>query len=232
MPSSSSPVVRRERLLEVSAQLFARWGFDKTSMEDIAREAGISKGAVYLEFPNKDALFKVVLYRESLRYSNDWLRRFQADPGEWSFAQMFRHSVASIAANPLMKALLTRDQRVLGSFFRQDSELLSINAAMGKEFFQALQAEGAIRDDISPAVLAPLLTAIGYGLVAGDEVLPAENRAPFDECLVALGLLLDRGLAPARGGGKRAAKAFLIATVEKTQRALAAAEEAGRGETR
>ena len=43
---------RRQRLLDAAGSLFSRWGFDKTSMDDIARETGISKGAVYLEFPN------------------------------------------------------------------------------------------------------------------------------------------------------------------------------------
>jgi ABC-type glutathione transport system ATPase component len=64
MGASSSQLNRRERLLESAASLFSRWGFDKTSVDDIAREAGISKGAVYLEFPNKDALFKAVMHWE------------------------------------------------------------------------------------------------------------------------------------------------------------------------
>jgi AcrR family transcriptional regulator len=37
---------RFERVVDAAARLFARWGFDKTSVDEIAREAGISKGAV------------------------------------------------------------------------------------------------------------------------------------------------------------------------------------------
>src|SRR5512143_3973213 len=100
MGASTSQINRRERLLESAGRLFSLWGFDKTSMDDVAREAGVSKGAVYLEFQGKDALFKAVLYREFRRYSEDWLRRFEGDPGEWSFARMFEHSIAAVNANP------------------------------------------------------------------------------------------------------------------------------------
>jgi AcrR family transcriptional regulator len=38
-------------------QVFARYGFAKATMGDIAREAGMSRPALYLLFPNKEALF-------------------------------------------------------------------------------------------------------------------------------------------------------------------------------
>lgn len=46
-------MVRRGRLLDATARLVARYGYDKTSVEEIAREAGVSKGAVYLHWPSK-----------------------------------------------------------------------------------------------------------------------------------------------------------------------------------
>lgn len=212
---------RFDRLLISAASLFARWGFDKTSMDDIAREAGVSKGGVYLEFPNKEALFKAVVHREFARYAEDWLQRFERDPGAWSFARMLQHSIAAVNANPLIKALVTRDSRVYGSYLQRDPELLSLAVSMRSEFFGQLQQVGAMRDDIPAAVLAYLVSVMGYGLVAGAEVMPAEHRVPFEEALGALGLLLDRGLAPAeQPSNKDAARALLIAMVEKMQAAL------------
>ncbi len=224
----STPSVRRDRLLETAASLFARWGFDKTSVDDIARETGVSKGAVYLEFPNKDELFRAVLLRESLRHSEDWTRRFREDRGEWSFARMFEHSMAAANENPLMKALLTRDQRFFGSFLRRDPELFSFQAEMGEELFRELQKHGAMRDDIPAPVIARMLSMIGYGLVAGDEVLPEARRLPFDETVRALGLLLDRGLAPKRAQDRRAAKPLLLAAAGRIQEAMRRAMEGER----
>jgi AcrR family transcriptional regulator len=220
MTAALNRSARRERLLECAKRLFARWGFDKTSMDDIAREAGVSKGALYLEFANKDALFKAVLHREFARYTGDWLRRFEADPGEWSFARMFQHSIGAVNANPLMKALMMRNQRIYGSFLKRDTELLALTVSIRSELFSQLQKTGAMRDDIPALVLAYLISSIGYGLIASDEVIPEDHKVPFDEALRGLGLLLDRGLAPTRMKGRKAARAVVVAIVEKMQAAL------------
>jgi len=208
------------RLLEAAAALFARWGFDKTSVDDIAREAGISKGGVYLEFPTKEALFKAVVHREFARYAEDWLRRFEADPGAWSFARMVQHSIAAVNANPLVKALVTRDQRIYGNFLQRDPELLGLAVSMRTELFGQMQQVGAMREDIAAPVIAYLVSVIGYGLVAGAEMIPEAHRVPFEDALRALGLLLDRGLSPPRAAHKKAARALLIAMVEKLRTAL------------
>jgi AcrR family transcriptional regulator len=45
---------RKTRILSVAARLVVHYGPHKTTVTDIAREAGVSVGAVYLEFPSKD----------------------------------------------------------------------------------------------------------------------------------------------------------------------------------
>ncbi|MEU5536008.1 TetR/AcrR family transcriptional regulator [Streptomyces sp. NPDC020362] len=50
----------RAALLEAAADLFARDGFDVTSVDDIASAARVSKGAVYHHFPDKKAIFDEV----------------------------------------------------------------------------------------------------------------------------------------------------------------------------
>lgn len=56
---------RRSRILEVAARLVVHYGPNKTTITDIAREAGVSVGAVYLEFPSKD---EIVLALAHSRY--------------------------------------------------------------------------------------------------------------------------------------------------------------------
>jgi AcrR family transcriptional regulator len=220
MGASSSQLNRRERLLESAASLFSRWGFDKTSVDDIAREAGISKGAVYLEFPNKDALFKAVMHWEFARYMQDWLRRFQKDHGDWSFARMIQHSIAAVDSNPFVKALLMRDQRLFGNFLQRDKELFRLAISARSELFSQLQEAGTMRDDIPAPVLAYLVSVTGYGLIAGNEVVPDENKVPFEEAIQAWGLLLDSALAPPRAQKRSAARTLLISMVERMQDAL------------
>ena len=52
---------RRARILQVAKSHFERFGFRRTRIEDIAREAGIAKGAVYLEFESKESLLAAVV---------------------------------------------------------------------------------------------------------------------------------------------------------------------------
>jgi AcrR family transcriptional regulator len=52
---------RRRQLLELGADLFARFSYDELSMAKIAREAGISKALLYHYFPSKQAYFAATL---------------------------------------------------------------------------------------------------------------------------------------------------------------------------
>jgi AcrR family transcriptional regulator len=55
---------RRERVLAVAVEVFGRHGFRKTSMEDVARSAGISRQGLYLQFASKEALFQAAVRQE------------------------------------------------------------------------------------------------------------------------------------------------------------------------
>ena len=50
----------RDKILDATERLLARYGYAKMTVEDIAREAGIGKGTIYLHFPSKE---EVVLSR-------------------------------------------------------------------------------------------------------------------------------------------------------------------------
>jgi AcrR family transcriptional regulator len=52
--------LRRRRLIDAAARQFAARGFEATSMDDIAREAGAGKPTLYRYFAGKDALFEAV----------------------------------------------------------------------------------------------------------------------------------------------------------------------------
>ena len=55
LPSSDT---RQEALLEAAVGVFARYGFRKTSMDEVARAAGVSRQGLYLLFADKEALFR------------------------------------------------------------------------------------------------------------------------------------------------------------------------------
>lgn len=52
---------RRDQILQAAKWLFGYYGFEKTTVDDIASRASISKGSVYLEFQNKEAILVAVV---------------------------------------------------------------------------------------------------------------------------------------------------------------------------
>lgn len=56
-PPTESTSTVRETLLEKALDVFVRYGYRKTSMEDVATAAGISRQTIYLHFRSKEALF-------------------------------------------------------------------------------------------------------------------------------------------------------------------------------
>ena len=57
----SSGGTRREKMLDAAIGVFLRYGFKKTSMDDVAGAAGFSRQALYLNFKTKEQLFEAAL---------------------------------------------------------------------------------------------------------------------------------------------------------------------------
>jgi len=57
MPAPGLPGATRESILDAARTLLARQGFRRTSMDGVAREAGLSRRTLYLHFENKQGLF-------------------------------------------------------------------------------------------------------------------------------------------------------------------------------
>src|SRR5919109_4445181 len=69
----------RERVLAAAGRVFARRGFDATSLEAIADEAGFSRGAVYYNFADKEELFLELLDRRCAERGQDLREVFGGD---------------------------------------------------------------------------------------------------------------------------------------------------------
>lgn len=59
-PARGDPGVRRATILEAALRLFGQYGYRRTSMDDIASEAEIAKGTVYLSFRSKEEVFRAL----------------------------------------------------------------------------------------------------------------------------------------------------------------------------
>ncbi|MFN8374532.1 MAG: helix-turn-helix domain-containing protein [Anaerolineae bacterium] len=168
----------KTRILDAAERLMIRYGYSKTTISDIAQEAGISKGAVYLHYASKEALFEDLLLRASTQVMYDLARRLQRDSIGGTLAGFYSNALVSIAANPLTKALYSNDKRALGDFTRymMNSPQYQPLMALGSDFVTRCQAEGLIRQDLSAKAVTSILVALRYGFLMLDEALPPQNR--------------------------------------------------------
>jgi AcrR family transcriptional regulator len=56
---------KKNQIIEAAEQLFHRFGYGKTSLDDIAREAGLGKGTIYYYFESKEEIFFEVAQHHS-----------------------------------------------------------------------------------------------------------------------------------------------------------------------
>lgn len=59
--------VTRENLLQAGLVVFGRKGYDAATLEDVAREAGVTRGAIYWHFGSKTELFNALMEKYSSR---------------------------------------------------------------------------------------------------------------------------------------------------------------------
>src|ERR1700730_641282 len=80
MRAAASQVETRDALLDAMERLLAHFGYKKTTMDDLADEAGIGKGTIYLHFPSKEevALCSIDRVVERLR---ERLKELARSPG-------------------------------------------------------------------------------------------------------------------------------------------------------
>lgn len=128
---------RRAQILRAAAQAFSRDGFAATSIDEVAKQAGITKLIVYRHFDSKSDLYRAVLSAATDRLAEEWVE-VTADP----------HAVA-----PGIRAMLTVAREMPDGF-----RLLYLHAVREQEFapyaeeFQALQ-EALVDRDVVPAAI-------------------------------------------------------------------------------
>ncbi len=98
---------KKECILLEAARAFARFGFKKASIDEIAREAGVGKGTVYLAAESKEDLFYQVLHRE--------MRAWQAEcskvidprlPADALLVRLLETAKSYLDKRPLVRDLL------------------------------------------------------------------------------------------------------------------------------
>lgn len=154
---------RRQRILEIADELFSSKGYEKTSISNIAKKAGLGVGTVYNYFESKDDIFTVVYGHKfgvdyevdvesivvdqlsPLKPIYDYLERTEKILKKvpiWLFQELIRIGTKN---KKLMKALMSFDFKMI-----EDLEKIIIK----------IKNQGYIKSQVKPSILAEMLYSV------------------------------------------------------------------------
>lgn len=161
----------REALLEAAEEVFFAKGVARTSLEQIARHAGLTRGAVYWHFKNKGDLFMALIEQVRMPFQSlmDEVSKVDAELSPLEAVRLACHAGLVRIEQPsyqrVLSILLHRCE------FFSDINPLEMQEEIGNECFEEMldvfklaQQQQLLREDLSPQVAARLMQSMLGGL--------------------------------------------------------------------
>ena len=182
----------RNRLLEIAIRRFAAEGYRRTSVSDVAREAGLTPAAVYAYFAGKEALFKAAVDADASALIDEAGPNVSSGNARAQFASRVAELLARIDDHPLARRVLAgQEPEVVGRLLDLPS-LQTLTATFAEQLAKG-QETGDVRRDIDPTVVATGMEAIVLCLLMG--VVQA-GVDPASEMGAGVAEVLDAALRP------------------------------------
>jgi AcrR family transcriptional regulator len=195
----------REEVLTAASRVFAKNGFNATSLDAVAEEAGFSRGAVYYNFADKQQLFLELLDRRCAERARDIREVFGTGGGDIATtaeqAQLAaREALEAMIGDPEWRALYleflahaARDKDFRRAFARRTDEM--------REALEEVVVERAASIDedalgMTPQELAVVIDALGVGLWS-HHMLRGSSAVTPDLFSQAVGLIVEGVVARA-----------------------------------
>jgi AcrR family transcriptional regulator len=158
----------RRRLLEIAVRRFAADGFRRTSVSDIAREAGLTPAAAYAYFAGKEGLFQAAVDADAGALieaaRSVAAERASAREQLFLFVGELRERVDD---HPLARRVLSGLEPEVAARLLTIPSLVALTAALADDLAEA-QAASEIRPDVDPAEVAVGLETIVLALLMAE----------------------------------------------------------------
>lgn len=170
----SKRVERAHRILDVAAALILRWGYNKTTIDDVAREARVAKGTIYLHWKTREDLFRALIRRERVDMAEEVMQRISKDPMGATLRGILKHLALVLMKRPLMKALLLRDLDIIGKLAHSENGSISfVEKLTGfNSYLETLRDHGLIRADLNLKGQIYIFNAIFMGFFLTMPLMP------------------------------------------------------------
>ncbi len=158
---------RRTQIIEAAQSVFARLGFHKARMDDIAQEAGVSKGTLYWYYRSKDAIIAAILDRI---FSQEVEALKEVLAGDGPVAERLRHLVEASTRHVLslhFLAPIAFEFYALAARNKNVREALRRYYAIYRQDLTRLIEEGIASGEFRPDVNANAMAQSIIGLFEG-----------------------------------------------------------------
>lgn len=179
----------RQALLDAGREYFARFGLDKTTVSELAAEAGISTGSFYAFFDSKERLYLAVLEAEGASVYGEALTALEEpETLEESVVAFMETFFAYAEEEPLIRRLLEgdyRDRLVDAATEAERQQYKAEKVAILAPFVEQWQDAGLARGG-DPHVLALAVESTGFILLHEDEFDDREEYEAVRDTLIEL----------------------------------------------
>ena len=158
----------RARVLNAAYEQFCRMGIQRSTMEDVARRAGVSRITVYRRFATKDTLVEQVVRREFRRYFDRFLIDIeQAETAADRVVLGFVSSLRAIRRNPLIGGLIATEPDLLVSSMISDGgrTLATVRQFVAGQLLREQRA-GNVSSDLDTDLVAELMVRVSASFLA------------------------------------------------------------------
>ena len=149
---------KRARILDAAETIFARHGFFAAKVSDVAKEAGVADGTIYLYFKNKDDLL-ISLFERRMQQLNGGLKAAIAGkPPREALRAFIRQYMQILAAEPTATEVLTIELRSSTKFMKEydNPEFVDFLRTLGG-IISAAQDAGELDIAIPPHIAARMI---------------------------------------------------------------------------
>ncbi len=150
----------QKAIVAAAATLFAHNGFGATSLEDIAGELGVTKGALYYHVKNKEEILRLI-FMTVLTVSEEPLRRIveaEIPPAEKLRRAIEHHTAVAADRSPAMTVFYREQPHLTGPFARE----IVLRKKAYERYFEQIVEEGIKSGDFRPDLDPKIVT---FGLL-------------------------------------------------------------------
>jgi AcrR family transcriptional regulator len=167
----------RQQILLAAEQVILRYGVEKTTMDDIGKEAGVSRPTVYRYFSDRDALLSALIEWRS-RMLFDAARKFISS--HETFADQLIEGLIYLVdhgrRDPIVRILVSPEHMELATTLVGGSGLAAeLTGEMWGPILQAASERGEIRADLDIANVAEWLALVEFILVGRLDFVRADD---------------------------------------------------------